>query len=76
MEFGGRGQAVQRFQEMIDELNHHDLWVFGGQTKREHGNFKPPLFFNVFVLRVHPKDSATIIKVDLEQPSVSSVNSK
>jgi transcriptional regulator with XRE-family HTH domain len=75
LEFGGRGQAVQRFQKLLDELNHHNLWVFGGQTKREHGNFNPPLFFNVLIIRVHLKDSATIIKVDLTQPSVSSVSS-
>jgi transcriptional regulator with XRE-family HTH domain len=75
IEFGGRGEAINYFQELIDELHNRDLWVFGGQTKKEYGNYTPLLMFNVIVIRIHPKDSATIIKVDLSQPSVSSVSS-
>lgn len=67
--FAQRGDAVQEFQEMIDELNQHDLWIFGGMSKREFGNDKPPTLFNAFTLRILPKNSAAI-NTDL-QPLVN-----
>lgn len=76
IEYGGRSEAILHFQELIDNLHEKDLWIFGGLTKREQGNFKPPLIFDVIVLRVYPSNSPTIIKVDLEKATVSTSNIK
>lgn len=75
IEYGGRTEAITFFQDSIDELERNDLWLFGGVTKQPYGDYKPPLIFDIIVLRIHPKDSATVIKVDLDKPNVSSVNS-
>ena len=75
IEYGGRTEAITFFQDSIDELERNGLWLFGGVTKRPYGDYNPPLIFDIIVLRIHPKDSATVIKVDLDKPNVSSVNS-
>lgn len=75
IEYGGRTEAITFFQELINKLERNSLWVFGGVTKRPYGNFNPPLIFDIIVLRIHPKDSATVIKVDLDKPNVSAYNS-
>jgi len=74
IEFGGRTDAIIYFQELIDKLHQKNLWVFGGATQREEGNFKPPLIFDVIVLRVFPKDSPDIIKIDLNETDLKTTN--
>lgn len=74
IEYGGRSKAIIYFQELIDRLHEKDFWVFGGTTKREEGNFKPPLIFDLIVLRIYPNNSPTIIKVDIEKANVSTAN--
>lgn len=72
IEYVGRSQAIVYFQELIEEIQKRNLWIFGGTTKRKYGDFKPSLIFDVLVIRVHPINSPTIIKVDLEKANVTS----
>lgn len=74
IEYSGRSEAIIYFQELIDNLHEKNLWIFGGTTKREHGNCKPPLIFDVIILRIYPNNSPTIIRVDLEKANVSTAN--
>jgi transcriptional regulator with XRE-family HTH domain len=66
-EVGGYSEVISNFQELINELQKENLWVFAGEIKREYGNFQPPTIFNVIVVRVLPIKSQTIINVDLSE---------
>jgi transcriptional regulator with XRE-family HTH domain len=77
IEYVERGQAIQFFQNKIEELERNGLWVFGGETRRPVGEYTPPLIFDILVMRVYTKDNAMIIKIDLGEVLVGeSKNSK
>lgn len=71
IEYSGRGQGILSFQNWVDELAKNDLWVFGGKAKRPIGQYNPPLIFDILVIRIYTKDSASIIKVDIGNPYIS-----